>query len=190
MKTGDRIPDAVLESPVSGVNLSPGTLRDQLGPDPVLFVFLRHFGCIFCRETIGDLRTRHETDPAFPPVLLFFQGSPIEGKAFLRRDWPDARAVSDPEARFYEAFGVARGGLVEMFRPAVWRAKSAAEAKGHSNGERSGDIWRMPGAFLVQGARVLWHHEYRHAADHPDYEAISARAAAGAGRPPTPPAQS
>ena len=56
-----------------------------------------------------------------------------------------------------------------VLRPAVWKAQDRARDKGHANGPRSGDIWRMPGAFLVQGDRVLWAHEYRHAADHPDY---------------------
>lgn len=33
-----------LDTPVDGLNLRPGTLRDQLGPAPTLLVFLRHFG--------------------------------------------------------------------------------------------------------------------------------------------------
>ena len=35
---------ALLDLPVSGVNLTPGTLRDQLGSGRTLLVFLRHFG--------------------------------------------------------------------------------------------------------------------------------------------------
>ena len=38
------LPDAVLRRPVLGRNLRPGTLADQLGPEPTLLVFLRHFG--------------------------------------------------------------------------------------------------------------------------------------------------
>jgi hypothetical protein len=34
----------------------------------------------------------------------------------------------------------------------------------------------MPGAFLVQGDRVLWQHEYRHAGDHPDFRELASRA--------------
>jgi hypothetical protein len=34
----------VLETPVEGVNLVAGTLRDQLGEGDTLLVFLRHFG--------------------------------------------------------------------------------------------------------------------------------------------------
>jgi len=35
---------ALLELPVSGLNLTPGSLRDQLSGDFTLLVFLRHFG--------------------------------------------------------------------------------------------------------------------------------------------------
>ena len=49
-----------LESPVSGVNLAPGSLQDQLPDSPTLIIFLRFFGCIFCRETVADLRQLSE----------------------------------------------------------------------------------------------------------------------------------
>ena len=38
------LPDAIAAMPVEGPNLAPGTLLDQLGPEPTLLVFLRHFG--------------------------------------------------------------------------------------------------------------------------------------------------
>ena len=38
------LPPAILGMPVTGVNLAPGTLEDQLGREPTLLVFLRHFG--------------------------------------------------------------------------------------------------------------------------------------------------
>lgn len=178
-----RIPDAALDLRVTGVHLVPGTLRDQLAGGPRLLVFLRHFGCMFCRETVADLRAAAQSVAGFPPVLFFFQGSPTEGRAFLRRYWPEASAVADPERRFYAALGVERGSLLQMFGPAVWTAKRRANEKGHANGAPSGDIWMMPGAFLVDGARVLWAHQYRHAADHPDFARLPAllRGAGSAG---------
>jgi hypothetical protein len=39
-----RIDHTVLDTPVEGVRLRPGCLRDQLGDKPTLLVFLRHFG--------------------------------------------------------------------------------------------------------------------------------------------------
>ena len=176
MKAGDTIPDELLDSVVTGMNLAPGTLRNQLGTDVTLFVFLRHFGCMFCRETLADMRKVSEEDPRFPTSIFFHQGTAIEGRAFLRRYWPDVRAIADQRAEFYEGFGVERGGLIRMLGPSVWASKSRARAKGHANGERTGDIWRMPGVFLVRGEEVVWAHEHRHAADHPDYGLISERA--------------
>ncbi len=163
------IPEAVLVSPVAGVNLVPGPLRSQLDRRGTLLVFLRHFGCMFCRETVSDLRALAEARSDYPRVLFFFMGSPREGRAFLLRYWPAARAIADPEKRFYTAFSVERGSLLQMFGPAVWRAKRRAEEKGFENGERIGDIWMMPGAFLVRDERVVWTHVPRHAGDAPDF---------------------
>jgi hypothetical protein len=164
--------DEVLDQPITGVNLMPGRLRDQLEGGRHLLVFLRHFGCIFCRETIADLRQAAEADPEFPSVLFFTQGTSIEGRAFLRRYWPRARAVSDPNLGFYEAFEVRRAGWIEALGPKVFAARSRAVAKGHENGPRSGDVWRMPGIFLVEDARILWRFEPEHAADHPDFATL------------------
>ena len=162
----------VLETRVAGVNLMPGTLADQLGADTTLLVFLRHFGCTFCRETVADLRRVCAETADFPPVLFFFQGSVTEGRVFLRRYWPEARAVSDPEKELYAAFGIGRGGLRQMFGPRVWTALRRARSKGIEQGPRSGDLWMMPGIFLVNAGRVLWAHEYEHAGDHPEFHCI------------------
>lgn len=169
------IPAEALEAHVRGVGLVPGRLRDQLEGGPQLLVFLRHFGCVFCRETVADLRAVAEGDPGFPRVLFLFIGSPTEGRAFMRRYWPGARAVADPEKRIYAAFGIERGSPLQLLGPGVWAGSRRARAKGHAQGKRTGDIWMMPGCFLVDGARILWAHEYAHAADHPDFASIPTR---------------
>ena len=92
----------------------------------------------------------------------------------------DYGAVADPELFFYEAFGVSRGSLLQMFGPGVLAAGYRAHRKGHENGPRSGDIYRMPGVFLVRGDRVLWQHVYRHAGDQPDFRRIPDAARASA----------
>ncbi len=166
------IPENVLDHMVKGVNLVPGQLRDQFDGRPQLLVFLRHFGCTFCRETVSDLRKAVAGNPDYPSVLFFFQGSRREGRAFLRHYWPEARAIADEALVFYEAFGVNRGSFLQMLGPGVWNAKRRARRKGHENGDLNGDIWRLPGVFLVRGERILWHHDFRHAADHPDFPAI------------------
>ena len=174
----EKIPEALLGRLVAGTNLVPGALREQLG-ERTLLVFLRHFGCIFCREAVADLRGFSESDRDFPPVLFFHQGSVTEGRAFLRRYWPAARAVADPDLEIYEAFGVGRASLLQAFGPPVWEARGRARAKGHENGTRSGDIWRMPGVFVAEGDRIVWSHLPTHAADLPDFSRLPELLAAG-----------
>ena len=178
-----QVSDAVLDGPVTGTNLVPGVLRDQLGGTPTLLVFLRHFGCLFCRETVADLRAIAEGAPDYPPILFFTQSSSTELRAFLRRDWPGARAVADPGRHFYAAFGVDRISPLDLLRSALWSAARRARAKGHERDERTGDIWRLPGVFLVQGSQVLWNHEFQHAGDHPEWDRIPALVAANRREP-------
>jgi hypothetical protein len=62
-----------------------------------------------------------------------------------------------------------RGGVLQRSGPEVWTARPRAAKKGLASGPRTGDVWRMPGVFLVRRGEIVWAHEYRHAAHHPDY---------------------
>ena len=168
----DQIPEELLQRAVTGVNLVPGQLKDQLGEGPTLLVFLRFFGCIFCREAVSDLRAAAEADPDYPAVLFFSQGSSTETRAFLRRYWPGARVVVDPKLEWYDAMGVGRASFLQTFGPAVVAAGLRARARGHEYGERSGDVWRLPGVFVAKGRRIVWSHTPRNGADQPDFAAI------------------
>ena len=80
---------------------------------------------------------------------------------------------ADPELEFYDRFGVRRATFLEALGPqVVFGARRRARAKGHENGPRDGDIWRMPGIFAVSDKKVVWAHQPKHAADHPDFAAI------------------
>lgn len=74
---------------------------------------------------------------------------------------------------FYDAFDIQRGGMKEMFGADVWACGVRAVTKGHFIGKAKGDPWIMPGLFLVNGAQILWQHDFKHAGDHPDFAAIT-----------------
>ena len=114
----------------------------------------------------------------YPNILFFYQGDVEQGEAFFKRLWPEARAVSDMPRTFYDAFGIERGGMKEMFGGGVWACGVRAAAKGHAIGAPVGDPWVMPGLFLAdKNGRILWQHDFAHAGDHPDWEAIPRLAA-------------
>lgn len=166
--------ESLLDTPVTGVNLHGVTLRDELSAEtPHLLVFLRHFGCIFCREQITDLRDITMANTTYPPVVFVYQGTVEQGQAFFGRFWPAARAVADLPKTLYDGFGVARGGMREMFGPEVWACGARTFlTKGHFIGMKVGDPWTMPTSFVVHGRDVLWAYEGEHAGDHPDFAQV------------------
>jgi hypothetical protein len=163
------IADETLDRAVFGVNLMPGTLRDQLGDAPTLLIFLRFFGCVFCRETVSDLRTLSEGKPDYPRVIFVSEAEKIEIQAFVRRYWPTAATISDPEGILYAAFGVGKS-VLKSFSPSVFRAARRATEKGIERGPTDGNVFRLPGAFLMKGDEVIWKHDFRHSGELPDFE--------------------
>ena len=120
-----------------------------------------------------DLRQVAESDPTFPPTLFVHMGTPAEGDAFFDRFDPAARAIADPTARLYAAFGLGRGGWRQLASPEDWACGVRASRKGHRVGRPIGDPRRMPGFFVVEpSGRIAWSHAPRHAGDHPDLAAI------------------
>lgn len=163
------IPASILKAGVKGFQLEGPTFGEVLGNRPTLLVFLRHFGCTFCREMVQDLKEMVQGRADAPAILFFYMGAPEEGEAFFSHFWPEARAVADAERVFYRAFGLTRGSWKQMFGLEVLACGIRAASKGHGLGRPVGDPLRMPGLFLVQGSEVRWEHAFKHAGDHPDF---------------------
>ncbi|TGK04744.1 AhpC/TSA family protein [Leptospira semungkisensis] len=163
------LPKEVLEYPIKGRRLVGTVLGDNIPQKPSLLIYLRHLGCIFCRETVEDLRLISSEMRAFPPILFIYPDTPREGEEFFTRFWPEASAISDPNATLYEGLKIAEGNLIELAGPEVWVSALRALAKGNFYGAQGRNILRMPGAFLVLKDRILWSHTYRHIGDEPDW---------------------
>ena len=143
---------------------------------PRLLVFLRHFGCTFCREALADLsarRARIEADGT--RLLIVHMGTPAEGREVLARyGLGDVDQVSDPSAGLYRAFRLGRGSFGQLFGWRSWvRGIVAGVLRGHGVGAPVGDGFRMPGVFLVHEGRVLREHRHRDAAEVPDYTELA-----------------
>lgn len=160
--------------PVRGVNLRPGALADQLDDRPTLIVFLRHLGCIFCRELVGDVEREATRTPGFPIPLYVVQADVGGWTRVFSRRHPAARAVCDVDAALFRAFGVERGGVREMFGAPVVACGVRAAAKGHVVGRPVGDVRTLPTLVLVRDGRVVAEHRGRHAGDHPDLARLAA----------------
>ncbi len=119
-----------------------------------------------------DLRHIAARTPDFPRVLFVGQGTVEESQDFFDDLWPDARVIANSSRDLYRAFGIQRGGMMQMMGPSVWACGIRAASKGNFIGKPMGDPQLLPGAFLVHGQQIVWEHRSRHAGDNPDWKAI------------------
>lgn len=155
-----------------------GESVDSLSKDqPVLLVFLRHFGCTFCREALADLRVqRSRLEAAGVRIALVHMSPDAEAAEFFARySLDDVARFSDPGRGLYRRFSLRRGDWEQLFGVAVWlRGARAIVADGHGLGALAGDGFQMPGAFLILNGKIV--REFRHdsAAARPDYCKLAA----------------
>ena len=145
---------------------------------PVLVVFLRHFGCTFCREAAKDVADGRGAIEEKAALVFVHMGSGAQGDAFFERyGLSDVRHVSDPKGELYEAFGLGRGSLGQLFGLPVWvRGFKAGVVDGHWVGKLVGDGFRMPGVFRIEDGKVTAEFRHRHAGERPDYGELAGTA--------------
>lgn len=161
-----------------------GATLEQLSADrPVLVVFLRHTGCVFCRESLGDLsRQRAALEAAGVGLALVHMSDPLSATLrFEQYGLGDVHRYSDRERRLYAAFGLERGKLRQVFGLRVWWRALGAVLCGNWFGRWEGDGFQLPGVFLLYRGRLLTVHRAACAAERPDYVAIARRGCAAAG---------
>ena len=157
----------------SQTRLSNGqTLFDESIKTPLLIVFLRHFGCTFCREALADLAAcKSFIEEKGTRLVLVHMASEDEGKEYFRRyQLSDCLFHSDPDCQLYEAFGLGKGSKVQLFGLKVWaRGLVSGMLKGNGIGLPHQDPFQMPGVFLVFKGHIMSHFRHDSAADRPDY---------------------
>lgn len=163
---------AILSTPMVGRNFEQGVPFSALIREPKFVVFLRHFGCVFCRENIKDLKKASETIANFPKVMFVHMGSVEEGDTFFQKFWDEVPAISDTQKLLYNEFGVERGSFNQLLGPSVVACGFRAVAKGNFVGKPVGDPLVMPGMFYVETDSIVWKHHFNHIGDHPDYSKI------------------
>ncbi len=140
---------------------------------------------MFSRETVRRLRQLRKNDPDYPRVVLVHMGTPDQGAAFFKKHWRRVPAIADADKVLFDAFAIPKGELKQVLGPGVFASGLRAALRGNGIGKPVGDVWRMPGAFLIHRGKVLWSHRFRHVGDQPDYAPIPALLRA---RPDIPPA--
>jgi peroxiredoxin len=153
------------------------TLLELVDERPVLLVFLRHFGCAFCRQAIDDVSKAHgKLTERGAQVAFVHLGTPERAKPYF--DYyglSGVERVSNPDGSLYRdpVFALARVSLFQLFRPAVWVGWIKGAMFKYRIGLLKEDIQQMPGVFFLRNRAIA--NMYRHTtiADRPDYLKIA-----------------
>jgi peroxiredoxin len=142
---------------------------------PILLIFLRRFGCTFCREALADIsKTRPSIEKAGTKVIFVHMADTETAEAYFKRfKLPKAIHISDPDCFYYHAFGLFKGNLRQLFSLNVMiRGFKLALQDGYGFGFL-GDGFQMPGIFLIQNGKVVNSYIHDTPADKPDYFGIA-----------------
>jgi peroxiredoxin len=143
---------------------------------PILLVFLRHFGCTFCRESlenIADEKSKIESKGT-KIILVHMVEYDVSEKELSKYGLQDIELISDVNCELYENFGLEKGTFYQLFGLKVWvRAFYAGLLKGHFIGWLKGKGTQMPGVFLIKDGEIVKSYKHFTAADTPDYLHLS-----------------
>jgi peroxiredoxin len=151
------------------------TLRELTTGRPVLLVFLRHFGCTFCREAVDEISKKRTTLESGGTRLAFVHlGTEEKANAFFTPyGLQDAPRFADPDGKLYEAFGLARAEWRQYLNQESILRMLVAWLNGNFVGLPAGDVQRMPGAFLVKDGEIRKSFRHKLVSDRPDYLALA-----------------
>lgn len=152
------------------------TLDEASFEKPVLLVFLRHFGCIFCREAMKDIGKKKDEwkKKNINVVLVHMSDNETAKKYFTKYGIPDIEHISNPSCDLYASFGLTKGTASQLFGLKNWiRGFEVTVIKGTPLGLRQiGDGFQMPGVFLIDEGNIKDSYIHTSASDRPDYESI------------------
>ncbi len=138
----------------------------------VFLVFLRHFGCSFCREALNDISglRKRIADMGFQLIFVHMSDEPTAEEYFQRFGLSGSEHVSDPLCRYYQGFGLVKGTFNQLlgFHNFI-RGIDAGVFQGHGVGKFLGDGFQMPGLFLIQNGDIVQSFIHKYAGERPDY---------------------
>jgi hypothetical protein len=150
------------------------SLLDLVDESPVLLVFLRHFACAFCAQTldrVSQIRPQIEAK-GVRPVFVHLGSSERAKPYFDYYNLSDIERISNPEATLYQlpAFRLTRTNpYLHFFNPTVWRGWLRGAMFKYGIGLIKEDADQMPGVFFLKDRRIVRAFRHRTIADEPDY---------------------
>lgn len=140
-----------------------------------VLVFVRHFGCIFCRQQIAELTPQRERIRSLGAELIVIgHGTVDEARAFRDEHHLTCPLFTDPERQAYVALKM-RHGRRTLLSPRVPVHAITAMWQGFRQTFVAGDPMQQGGVLVIARDGVeLYRYISREAGDHPPVSRILA----------------
>jgi peroxiredoxin len=153
-----------VRAPISNVTLHTGesvSLESLYKQGGLVLNFLRHLGCVFCREQIAELRK------VASDRLVMVSMADVTATASFRDKMESPQAyISDPNKGLYEQFGLKKGTFGQVMGSGTISRGLRALARGHGLGKPVGDPLMLAGTFLInRSGEVVYSHFAASASD-------------------------
>lgn len=138
-----------------------------------VLVFVRHFGCLFCKQQIGELLPYLDRiRAAGGEVMIIGNGSVEDARAFRDEQRITLPVFTDPSCDSYCALDM-RSGVATVMRPSVFLRSLRAFAGGFRQTTVAGHPLQQGGVVVIDpGGTERYRYISRSAGDHPSPQAI------------------
>ncbi len=148
-------------TPVQFDDGSHSQLDDLHHTGPIALVFLRHFGCTFCKYQVAKLRSAADL-----PIYFVCMESVEEAARFKAKQGSPHRFISDPERKVYESFGVKRGTNRQMINLRTIGRGMMATFSGSIQGKSTSDTMQLAAVIILdQQGKIAWSRYAQDASD-------------------------
>ena len=177
-KMQNKIDLSILNAMVTNSNENLMQLTNQ---KPVFLIFLRHFGCVFCKEALHDLAEKKNIFDAkgIKMVFVHMAEEKVANEYFKNYGLTGVAHISDLSCNYYSAFGITKGTFSQLYGLRTWIRGFSAKRAGFELEMASslGDSTQMPGIFLIRFGKIIETFIHKNASDRPDYEKLISVAA-------------
>lgn len=119
-------------------------------------VFLRHFGCPFCKEhAVGFQTRRHEFQRAGIDVAMIGPGTVDEAAAFRDQLGLSHLVLADHGRDLYRAYALGEASIAQLLHPLVLAGGLRAMRKGFMPKLSRGNGLQLQGQFLIDTSGVI-----------------------------------
>jgi peroxiredoxin len=143
----------------------------QKGKQDIMLIFLRQFGCTFCREMLQEVSENIAVinQKGLEPVFVHMSSDSFAKEMANVYRLQNCRFISDPEQIMYDAFNLKKVSTFHFLHPKnIYRLLHSAVVKGNLWGRVQGDGFQLPGIFIIKKNRIVSAFRHKLVSDKPD----------------------